>query len=236
MINKLNEFYSGYNKSSNSIEEQLSTETPVSKIETPVSKIETPVSKIETQELITKRNEVIKKWIPQEYSDFIIAVQNMTLDQLKSNEKRIDYMSGIYNFVAYLDNKQLEEFSNLMEQTIFKSDESGKLIENQIDALLYPFKNYVDSLDTKKTKKTKKTEETPTITPVKTQELPTKHHDLIEKDESRYRLNLTFSYSRQTLQTLKESNKLTPTPTSTSTPPPTIAFAIETQELTNKTP
>jgi hypothetical protein len=34
VINKLNEFYSGYNKSSNSIEEQLSTETPVSKIET----------------------------------------------------------------------------------------------------------------------------------------------------------------------------------------------------------
>jgi hypothetical protein len=53
-------------------------------------------------------------------------------------------MSGIYNFVAYLDNKQLEELSNLMEQTyekvetIFKSDESGKLIEKQIDALLYP--------------------------------------------------------------------------------------------------
>jgi hypothetical protein len=189
--------------------------------------------------LITKRNEVIKKWIPQEYSDLIIAVQNMTLDQLKSNEKRIDYMSGIYNFVAYLDNKQLEEFSNLMEQTIFKSDESGKLIEKQMDALLYPFKNYVDSLETKKTKKTEETEETeetPTIAPVKTQELPTKHHDLIEKDESRYRWNLTFSYSRQTLQTLKESNKLTPTPIPTSTSTPTIEFAIKTQELTNKTP
>jgi hypothetical protein len=67
VINKLNEFYSGYNKSSNSIEEQLSTEKPV--------------SKIETQELITKRNEVIKKWIPCQ--EFIILLLILIINNLK---------------------------------------------------------------------------------------------------------------------------------------------------------